>query len=87
MNGVPAPLINKPIPTSKEQLYSRPDSPSDTISERSENGENNHRDSVCSLAIGTTFSVDYETRDGSAKHGKDYTNVKGTMVNTYLQFD
>ena len=25
-------------------------------------------------------SIDYETRDGSAKHGKDYCRMKGTLV-------
>lgn len=26
------------------------------------------------------FCVDYETRDGSAKNGKDYHSLKGTLV-------
>ena len=28
----------------------------------------------------TACSIDYETRDGSAKHGKDYCRMKGTLV-------
>ncbi|KAK3733246.1 hypothetical protein QZH41_011090, partial [Actinostola sp. cb2023] len=75
VNGIPinAVLIK---PTNKENLYTRSVSPSD--SEHSAPIEN-HRTSVCSVITETTYSVDYETRDGNAKHGRDYNSVKGTM--------
>lgn len=31
-------------------------------------------------ACTAVFCVDYETRDGSAKNGKDYHSLKGTLV-------
>lgn len=61
---------------SKEMIYTRPGSPSD--SEHSQPMSESH--SIVTLQEETAYSVDYETRDGSAKHGRDYTSVKGTMV-------
>lgn len=74
-NGVPLsnPKINGDLPA-RESVYNIRDAVS-----TENNGEFQlSEDSAQSQA--TTFYVDYETRDGSAKHGKDYHNLKGTLT-------
>ncbi|EDO45642.1 predicted protein [Nematostella vectensis] len=60
----------------KEMIYAHNDSIADTIS------ENSFEDGVTPSSPGSSqrFSVDYETHDGSAKNGKEYQTVKGTMA-------
>ncbi|XP_048583765.1 sodium/calcium exchanger 2 isoform X2 [Nematostella vectensis] len=65
-----------PVHKSKEMIYAHNDSIADTIS------ENSFEDGVTPSSPGSSqrFSVDYETHDGSAKNGKEYQTVKGTMA-------
>lgn len=71
------PKINGDLPA-RESVYNIRDAVS-----TENNGEFQlSEDSAQSQA--TTFYVDYETRDGSAKHGKDYHNLKGTLVSVII---
>lgn len=65
-------------------IYTRAGSPSD--SEHSLPMNDGQIESVVSSQEEIVYSVDYETRDGSAKHGRDYTSTKGTMVRIYNVF-
>ncbi|RMX37255.1 hypothetical protein pdam_00011391, partial [Pocillopora damicornis] len=74
-NGVPLsnPKINGDLPA-RESVYNI----RDAVSTENNSEFQLSEDSAQSQA--TTFYVDYETRDGSAKHGKDYHNLKGTLT-------
>ena len=62
----------------KESIYNIQDAVSDTNSDL-QLGEDPAQSSAAS------FCVDYETRDGSAKNGKDYHSLKGTLVSDMIK--
>ena len=53
----------------------------DTASQATLNSDTMGSDSAQASSI--DFSVDYETRDGSARNGKDYNSLKGTLVSNH----
>ena len=55
----------------------------DTASQATLNSDTMGSDSAQASSI--DFSVDYETRDGSARNGKDYNSLKGTLVSNHSE--
>lgn len=77
-NGGPlsTPKLGRVIP-SRDSAYDT----GDTGSQATLNGDTMGSDSARASSI--DFSVDYETRDGSARNGKDYNSLKGTLVSNH----
>lgn len=73
-NGVPlsSPKFTGNVPL-RESVNNVQDTPSESNSEL-QVGEDPTQSGTA------LFCVDYETRDGSAKNGKDYRSLKGTLV-------
>lgn len=74
-NGGPlsTPKLGRMIP-SRDSAYNT----GDTASQATLNSDTMGSDSAQASSI--DFSVDYETRDGSARNGKDYNSLKGTLT-------
>jgi len=79
-NGGPlsTPKLTRTVP-SRDSVYNTGDAASEATI-------NSHDFGIDSAHSSTTaaFSVDYETRDGSARNGKDYHGLKGTFVSDDL---
>ena len=77
-NGGPlsTPKLGRVIP-SRDSAYDT----GDTASQATLNGDTMGSDSARASSI--DFSVDFETRDGSARNGKDYNSLKGTLVSNH----
>lgn len=77
-NGGPlsTPKLGRMIP-SRDSAYNT----GDTASQATLNSDTMGSDSAQASSI--DFSVDYETRDGSARNGKDYNSLKGTLVSNH----
>ena len=69
------PRLNGELP-GKESIYNTQDAASETTSDLQALED-------LAQSSAASFYVDYETRDGSAKNGKDYHSLKGTLVNKY----
>ena len=79
-NGGPlsTPKLGRMIP-SRDSAYNT----GDTASQATLNSDTMGSDSAQASII--DFSVDYETRDGSARNGKDYNSLKGTLVSNHSE--
>ena len=73
------PKFTRPAPP-RESVYNTGDAVSEAVSLNSDLGNDSAHSS------GAACSVDYETRDGSARNGHDYHSLKGTLVSNMITY-